>query len=72
MTTADLTDRFSHHPPTDQSVIDSHDAIRLAMRRAAEAVVKDVPVSREQSLALTKLEEAMFWSNAGIARLKNL
>lgn len=35
----------------------------LAMR--IEAVV---PESRERSLALTKLEEVVFWANAGIAR----
>lgn len=29
---------------------------------------KDCPVSRERSLAMTKLEEACFWANASIAR----
>jgi hypothetical protein len=38
------------------------------MRRAADAVLDLVPPGREQSLAFTALEEAMFWANAGIAR----
>jgi hypothetical protein len=28
------------------------------------------PPSREQSIAITKLEEALFWTNAAIARHK--
>lgn len=31
-------------------------------------IVDSTPVSREQSLCLTALEEAMFWANAAIAR----
>jgi len=31
-------------------------------------IVKNTPPSREQSLALTHLEEAIFYANAAIAR----
>jgi hypothetical protein len=32
-------------------------------------IIKDVvPEGREQALAITKLEEAVMWANAGIAR----
>lgn len=31
-------------------------------------IIENTVESREQSLALTKLEEAMFWVNASIAR----
>ena len=34
----------------------------------AEHVLDSVPHSRERSLAITKIEEAVFWANAGIAR----
>lgn len=31
-------------------------------------ITHKTPKSREQSLAITKVEEAMFWANAAIAR----
>ena len=37
-------------------------------KELAYLIDEHVPISREQSLALTKLEEAIFWANAGIAR----
>ena len=64
----DIEHRFTHHPPKDDTVIAKHEHVRRAMRTAAQAVLEDVPVGREQSLAFTALEEAMMWSNAGIAR----
>jgi hypothetical protein len=42
--------------------------MRAAMKGAAMFVANTVPEGREKSLALTRLEEALFWSNAGIAR----
>lgn len=36
--------------------------------RVAQKMVKTLPPGREQSLVLTKLEEAMFFANAAIAR----
>lgn len=63
----DLENRFTYHPPkNDQQtryVILRDEAKALAFR-----IVVLTPKSREQSLALTKLEEAVFWANAGIAR----
>lgn len=43
-------------------------AVRGACKVTAQVVLNVTPASREQSLALTKLEEAMFWANAAIAR----
>ncbi|WP_406501815.1 hypothetical protein OHA04_34460 [Streptomyces sp. NBC_01590] len=35
------------------------------------ATIADVcPAGREQDLAITKIEEAMFWANAAIARTR--
>lgn len=44
------------------------DGIRVEAHDLAELIVSLVPEGREQSLALTNLEQAMFWANAGIAR----
>lgn len=60
--------RFGYHPPRDNEAVVSHETIREAARRFAIIVGAVVPQSREQSLALTAIEEAMMWANAGIAR----
>ncbi|MHC4277743.1 MAG: Acb2/Tad1 domain-containing protein [Planctomycetota bacterium] len=44
------------------------DSVREILGSAARLIAKRVPEGRELSLALTKLEEAMFWADAGIAR----
>lgn len=40
--------------------------LRLKMQEA-ERMVRCIVPSRERSLALTKLDEALFWANAAIA-----
>ncbi len=59
---------FTQHPPGHSRV-----KVRLAegammAQGFAAFIVGYVPEGREQSLALTKIEEAMFWANAGILR----
>ena len=44
------------------------DTLRHHFEALAGAVVRHTPASREQSLALTQLEQAAFWSVAAIAR----
>ena len=41
-------------------------SLRLKMQEA-EHMVRCIVPSRERSLALTKLDEALFWANAAIA-----
>lgn len=48
-------------------VADSN-AVADAAREFADLVLTAVPAGREQSLALTKIEEAVAWAKAGIAR----
>jgi hypothetical protein len=59
--------KFNHHAP-DEDAITCHEAVRAAMRAASVRVLEVTEPGREQSLALTKLEEAMFWANAAVAR----
>ena len=67
---ADLDRRFSFHPAAaDSDVAARHERVREVCRRAAGAIVFTTGgPTREQSLAVTALEEAMFWANAAIAR----
>lgn len=63
----DINNRFVHHAPIgDQRT--RYAMIRGELCAVAKDIVRLTPKSREQSLALTHLEEAMFWANASIAR----
>lgn len=67
MTRGDIERRFNYHEP-DESRATRHEMVRSAMKQAAYVVLDTTLPGREQSLALTKLEEAMMWANAAIAR----
>lgn len=63
----ELQTRFTYHSPTgDQPT--TYVRIREAAKHYAELLCLLTPESREQSLALTKLEETVFWANAAVAR----
>jgi hypothetical protein len=67
ITDVELTKRFTYHAPkADQP--DRYEALRSAALELAGEITGLTPTSREQSLALTSLEEAVFWANAAIAR----
>lgn len=63
-----LDNNFKHHPPKDQIIADNHDAIRTLCLDLAKSFETILPSSREKAIAFTKLEEAMMWANAAIAR----
>ena len=67
----ELAHRFAYHPPRTSDIADQHQAVRNQLGRVAQDFEYRLPDSREKSLAFTKLEEAMFWANAAIARIKN-
>jgi hypothetical protein len=67
-TKADLDNRFAYHKP-DGMKINEHEAVRELFADAAEDICRALPDSRERALALTNLEQAMFWTNAAIARM---
>lgn len=68
ITQAELNKRFDYHPPVTEHAREHHEAAREAVKTAAQRIVELTPESREQSLALTSLEEALMWANAAIAR----
>lgn len=64
----DIRRRFEFHPATTKTKQNAHECIRESCKGLAEFLDETVPDSREKSLAITKLEEVMFWANAAIAR----
>jgi hypothetical protein len=65
---SDLENRFGFHPATEVTR-PLHEEVRAKAREFAETL--DALLSgnsREKSTAITKVEEAMFWANAHIAR----
>lgn len=63
----ELESRFTYHAPK-QGQNEEYIALRSKGLELAQLIVSAVPESREQALALTKIEEAIMWANAGIAR----
>mgnify|MGYP001613672253 CR=1 FL=1 len=64
-----MDNRFKHHPPQSDATIDKHQAARVAADSFFNTIEAVASLSsREKSLAITKVEEAMFWLNADIAR----
>lgn len=65
--TQDLENRFTYHAPKPGQP-EKYQEIRSMALEFASLVTLQAPVSWEASLALTKIEEAVFWANAAIAR----
>lgn len=62
-----LNNNFTYHAPKNDQP-EKYVAIRAKAKELAELLVSYCPPSRELSLAITKLEECVFWANASIAR----
>lgn len=58
---------FTYHPPTGNTQL-FYARARNKAKELAQFLARHMPPGREQSLALTKLEEAIMWANAGVAR----
>lgn len=58
-------DEFIHgatnHPPTPEAIV-KHEACRDGAIEFAKVVLSHCPSSRERSLAITKIEEALMWA----------
>lgn len=62
-----LENNFSYHKP-DSEQIEKYTIIRSKAKELAYLIDTYASVSREKSLALTNLEQAVMWANAAIAR----
>ena len=63
----DLRRRFTYHAPKEGQPA-QYEAIRREAGELAVLVTSLCPPGRGRALALTKIEEAVFWANASIAR----
>lgn len=68
MQPADIVNRFMFHTPSTPERTHAHATVRGACAGLAAQIADLCPDGREQALAITKLEEVMFWANAAIAR----
>lgn len=64
----DLENNWNYHPVDDDDANDYLDEQRETFKNLATFVDDNLPESREKSMTLTKLEEALMWANAAIAR----
>ena len=63
----DIEKNFTYHAPKSGQP-ERYTKIRSKAKELAELLEAECPDSREKSLAFTKLEEAIMWANASIAR----
>lgn len=62
-----IENSFTYHAPKgDQAK--RYETMREMAKRFAIFIVANTPESREQSLAITKLDEVVMWANASVAR----
>jgi len=66
---SELINRYMYHPPVlDLNQDHRYESIRTKGREFALYLAGQCPPSRELSLAMTNLEQAVMWANAAIAR----
>lgn len=61
-----VDDMFTYHPPFGDQA-ERYGELRRLGRALAHEMVALAPTSRELSLALTNLQNAIMWANAAIA-----
>ncbi len=62
-----IENNFKYHTPKPGQP-EIYTEIREKAKELALLMEEKVPTSREKSLAMTNLEQAVMWANAGIAR----
>lgn len=62
-----IENNFKYHAPKEGQP-EKYESIRQVAKILATTIDKLCPDSREKSLAMTNLEQAVMWANAAIAR----
>ncbi|WP_425298859.1 DUF7681 family protein [Nocardia cyriacigeorgica] len=71
MSVEDINHRFDFHAATTEEKRAEHGSVRASCRDLGIILDANLPDGREKALAITRLEEVMFWANAAIARNKS-
>lgn len=58
---------LTNQAPIDEAVIDLFESIRGDAKTLWHTIVSETPITREQSLALTALEECVMWAIKAVA-----
>jgi len=66
-----IENNHKHHPPINEHVVKAHELVRELTKQCALGLAGICPDTWELSIALTKMEEAMYWANAAVARNMN-
>lgn len=66
VTDEELKNRFLYHPP-GPGARELHEDVSKATLEMARVIVQTTQSSRQQAVALTKLEETRMWWNAAVA-----
>lgn len=64
---SDIKNRFTFHP-ANPSQADLYESMRAKALELAAWMDENAPASRELSLAITNLDQAVMWFNAAVAR----
>jgi hypothetical protein len=70
MDQAEVDHRFAFHAATTEEKRMAHGSVRMECQDLALFLNEKLPDGREKAVAITKLEEVMFWANAALARHK--
>lgn len=62
-----IEESFSYHAPNDEHQIARYQSLRAMAKQFAHLITAVCPASRERSLALTNLQQAVMWANSSIA-----
>lgn len=62
-----IENNSKYHAPKEGQPA-KYDAIREKAKELANVIDELCPNSREKSLAMTNLEQAVYWANAAVAR----
>lgn len=66
--TESIESMFSYHQPSTPDRVAQHNNVRSAFLAFAAQLDALLPPGTEHTVVLHKLQEAMFWSNAAVAR----